>query len=43
MLGKFLSESPFSVFDLDIERDKDFGREIDLSTEKNRIDETSAE
>lgn len=29
-LGEFLSESPFSSFDLDIERDKDFGREIDL-------------
>jgi len=29
-LGEFLSESPFSKYDLDIERDKDLGREIDL-------------
>ncbi|MES2272670.1 MAG: type II toxin-antitoxin system prevent-host-death family antitoxin [Chlamydiota bacterium] len=29
-LGEFLSESPFSTFDLDLERDKDLGREIDL-------------
>jgi len=29
-LGEFLSESPFSAFDLDVERDKDLGRELDL-------------
>lgn len=29
-LGEFLSESPFSTFDLDLKRDKDFGRDIDL-------------
>ena len=29
-LGEFLSESPFSEFNLDIGRDKDLGREIDL-------------
>ncbi|MCI0382352.1 MAG: type II toxin-antitoxin system Phd/YefM family antitoxin [Chlamydiae bacterium] len=31
-LGEFLSESPFSTFDLDIERNNDLGREIDLCT-----------
>lgn len=29
-LGEFLSESPFSLFDLEIERDKAPDREIDL-------------
>ena len=29
-LGEFFSESPFSAFDLDIERDKGMGREVEL-------------
>ena len=29
-LGEFLSESPFSEFTIDIERDKELGREIEL-------------
>jgi prevent-host-death family protein len=29
-LGEFLLESPFSKFDLDIRRDKDSGRDIEL-------------
>ncbi|HLB53234.1 MAG TPA: type II toxin-antitoxin system Phd/YefM family antitoxin [Chlamydiales bacterium] len=29
-LGEFLSESPFATFDLEIKRDKDLGRDIDL-------------
>lgn len=29
-LGEFLTESPFSSLDLDIKRDKDPGRDVDL-------------
>ena len=29
-LGEFFAESPFSTFSLDVERDRDLGREVDL-------------
>jgi hypothetical protein len=29
-LGEFLTDYPFSEFDLGVEREKDFGREIEL-------------